>query len=435
MKRIKEILKSNPFSSNSQNVQLLWLYAIAIIFSLCIYADISVAYSNDSQHYMTAGETYLSGRLHNFRTPLYPLVYHFAKTMAGSAAGHIVVILQILLFMFSILAFYRSCSFLVQSRRIVFTASLLYAIHPGIILWNQFIITESFAISGAVILFYFIVEFYKKQRLWPAVAIPATILALIALRPSSIYFTPALALFALFMLAKRRKFAWTLFSGLFISAIAVAGYCFKYYQEYGIFGPSNVNILNQYYFLRKNNLLMPDDATNGNMSILVADILSAEESERSMDQFQEFTYLVNTFGHKETNNMIKSAIGRERKSYYRFILQQIIEVRNFPAFSHFVNMATVSPLTKIYIKGSFFLLAFHFHIVYIFLIAYAFVIIFYSQKQKNNSLIHWVILLTVGSNLILVLTGAISEWHRLFAPSMPLFFMMIASTADKLRIK
>lgn len=435
MKRIKDIFKNNPLDSHSHKIQLLWIYAIATIVALWMYADISVAYSNDSPHYMSAGETFLSGRLHNFRTPLYPLIYHFAKVVAGGAAGHIVVILQILLFMLSILAFYRSCCFLVQSRKIVFIASLLYAIHPGIILWNQFIITESFAISGAVILFYFVVEFYKKQRVWSAVAIPVTILALIALRPSSIYFTPALALFTLYMLVKRRKYAWTLFSGLIISAIAVAGYCFKFYQEYGIFSPSNVSILNQYYFLRKSNLLKVDDATSDNMKIFIADILSEEEGTETMDQFEEFTFLVERFGHRETNKMIKNAIGREQSRYSGFIIQQIMDVRNFPAFSHFVNMETVSLPGKIYIKACFFLLAFPFHLVYLFLAAYAIVLYFYSRKKRHSTLIHWFILLTVGSNLMLILIGAVSEWHRLFVPSMPLLFIMMASVADKLRIK
>jgi hypothetical protein len=36
---------------------------------------------------------------------------------------------------------------------------------------------------------------------------------------------------------------------------------------------------------------------------------------------------------------------------------------------------------------------------------------------------------------MLILIGAVSEWHRLFVPSMPLLFIMMASVADKLRIK
>ena len=175
MKIVASILKSNPFSTNSRKVQLPWLYAVALILSVWLIADVNVQYANDSLHYMRAGELFLNGHIHDFRTPLYPIIFHLAQVITGRFAGEAVVILQIVLYLLSILAFYNIGRSLIKSPAILFTISLLYATHPGLILWNYFILTESLAISGAVILFYFILEFYKKPTLLLAIAIPARI--------------------------------------------------------------------------------------------------------------------------------------------------------------------------------------------------------------------------------------------------------------------
>lgn len=431
MKIVASILKSNPFSTNSREVQLLWLYAVALILSVWLIADVNVQYANDSLHYMRAGELFLNGHIHDFRTPLYPIIFHLAQVITGRFAGEAVVILQIVLYLLSILAFYNIGRSLIKSPAILFTISLLYATHPGLILWNYFILTESLAISGAVILFYLILEFYKKPTLLLAIAIPATILALIALRPSSIYFTPALATLTLYMLAKKQKFAWTLFSGLFIAVIAVAAYCYAFKQQYGIFTPSHVSILNKYYFVRKANLITPADAPTAQMQEFVLNILSDNEN----DQYIEFTQLIDKFGHKKTDCLIKNTINRERSRYISFIITQITGIRSFPAFSHFVDTATVSIPCKAYIRGSFFLLMFHFNFVYLFIIGYTIAIAYSFYKKKSIPFIPILLLMTIACNLAIIVSGAISEWHRLFAPTMPLFFIMLATVADRLRIK
>lgn len=429
--KITSILKSNPFSTDKQEVQLSWLYAVALILAVWLYADVNVHYANDSWHYMTAGEQFLNGKIHDFRTPLYPIIYHLAKMVAGGFASETVVLLQIALYLLSILAFYNICRYLIKSPAILFTVSLLYVAHPGLVLWNYFILTESFAISGATILFYLILEFYKKPTLLLATAIPVATLALITLRPSSIYFTPCLATLTLYMLAKRRKFAWTLFSGLFIAVVAVAAYCYGFKQQYGIFTPSHVSILNKYYFVRKANLITPADAPTEEMQVFVSSILSDNEK----DQYIEFTQLIDKFGHKDTDCLIKNTINRDRNRYISFIIKQITGIRSFPAFSHFVDTATVSVPCKAYIKGSFFLLMFHFNFIYLFIIGYTIAIVYSFYKRKSAPLISILLLLTVACNLAIILSGAISEWHRLFAPTMPLFFIMMATVADKLRIK
>ncbi|MBR2301358.1 MAG: hypothetical protein IKA41_05330, partial [Bacteroidaceae bacterium] len=61
MKIVASILKSNPFSTNSREVQLPWLYAVALILSVWLIADVNVQYANDSLHYMRAGELFLNG--------------------------------------------------------------------------------------------------------------------------------------------------------------------------------------------------------------------------------------------------------------------------------------------------------------------------------------------------------------------------------------
>lgn len=423
------IYTQNPFTSSDPRVQLGWLYLIAAFVTLALVLFVPLTFSNDSPGYISAGFVFAQGKLDAIRTPFYPWMCYLSQLcIKGNGAYTLLFCIQQAAFLASIYAFYRIAEQFVRTRALLFSIVLLYICHPGIVSWNRVILTESFAISGTVFLVYLLLRFYRKSGWGTVVGVNLLLLSLVALRPSSIYLFPAVFLLWLYSIWKRKINSWAALCGTFLVIGCIAGYSYLYQREYGIFQPSYVSDLNQYYILRANNLMEPRDTNQPSLQSYLAQCRYRTDHRNGEAYYEEFFFLIDTYGPATVHQLIKSSLSNHAKEYLSVLFTQASDIKNYPAFVSYTepDFAPAKAIRKL----MFFLFSFPFHVVYLFLAGYAIGLCIYMKREKTIPILSLCLWTLVTANVGIAVFGAMGEWHRLFAPGAPVLFILIAQGID-----
>mgnify|MGYP004449052635 CR=1 FL=1 len=235
-----------------------YIYIVAVINALLLicFGETKIFY--DTQSYISAWEASISHlKIDILRTPIYPLFIGLCKIFGGDF-WKVVVLLQNVIFLFSVFYFKKITSLFIESKNVVFIITILYIITPGICHWTNCILTDALAISGTVFLFYNILYFITTNKWSYIVYSTLWLLFLVFLRPSFIYLLFICLLAWIYMLKKDKKKAIYGISGVLIVISLYCGYCFKFKEYYGIFATSSVGTLNQTYIALQYDLLQPE---------------------------------------------------------------------------------------------------------------------------------------------------------------------------------
>ncbi|MGM9803631.1 MAG: hypothetical protein ACI308_05580 [Muribaculaceae bacterium] len=230
---------------------LLIIMAVSILlylwFSYC--HNFNIGFFDDSGSYFMAGEVFMRGEIDFFRTPVYPLICHFAAYLSANNALLLIVLLQECMFLVSIVAFYLCLSTFSIGKKTSLFATAIYAWCPIFFGYNNLIFTESLAISFSTLFLCAVAMLLTGKR--PLAASISSILlmfVMVMLRPFFICFTPVLAIALISALIKyrsnKRLIVATCSTGI-IAAAAVVAYCCAYQKAYNQFGFSSVYELNR----------------------------------------------------------------------------------------------------------------------------------------------------------------------------------------------
>ena len=333
----------------------------------------------------------MQGHLDFIRTPIYPLFLGGTKLIFGEGRYlFVAIILQHLLFIFSIWPFYRTINYLSSSKVVVYSGTLFYACFPFFNTWANRILTESLAITLSVVLIFIVTRWMsqysskKSSNVKIGVLFGIILLLLQLLRPIFIYMLPIFLFLFAFMLFRRKKVRLAL-SGL-ISTLVVCLlmilYMSEFKREYGVFATNGVQQYNQALIAKDQGLISYDDVSTYSAPLI---------SEESQD------------------------IENVMKEYSSSFLDGI--------FSRFSLSASEALNSSYYAR---YLSWMNIGYIYLFLLLYLVILLAHMIMKRQ---IHWISVLIFAlcvSNIIVAILGAPSgEYSRLFRPSMPFILLML----------
>lgn len=406
-KRIKDKL------SHIKILDLL-LFTIVIIVSICVAFSSKIIQYLDTQTYISAWLDNLSkGEIDDFRTPIYPIYLGIVMQLAPTHNLLFTIIGQHVVFLISLIYLKKMISWFTNSHFIECCSVLIYALY--VINWNNYILTESFAISGVVFLLYNILQYYLAGRESSIVWATIWLAFLVFLRPAFLFLFPACF------------FAWCLFYkkygkrvllgilGVFIVGVLELGYCKKFEEKYGLFLPSKVSITNSFQIAILEGAVKPDYAENKTVKeylIGLPDFYRKEaktlwnyNGQNPMPKelsFQEQAVIVSKSRKEQPMKWVLSC-------WHHFFdslsMRFPVEVGPFSIF-------------LIYIPGTILLT------IWLFIIYFLFCC-FMIVTNKKIPVISAILWITSVGNYITIIIGAQAEWARLLSPSIPLLTLMI----------
>lgn len=447
MRRLRNIISWMPASGYSSALisypvmLLISLWSFIIIFyqSIGSYPPYNEVFSYpdgifdfDSYEYLRAVDNVWAGRPDISRTPVYPLFLGLMERLGGTQyAMKLVMIFQYLIFLLSGLLLYK-CSFkLTGSHKISFWIMGCYIMPPFMIIWSCKILTESLAISGVVFLIWFLIRDFPKSPSVNSSFLAGFILFLLAfLRPVLLCLIPIMAGYFIFMYYRtKRQNLRSLISGCVPLAITIG--CVVYYgllvhSIYNIHTISDISNINNFYTatqcigyhpemtenLELKELLInhpssPDDPGTALHSYMLRGV-----SLKYPVEFEEYTNKVMKLSsHKLLPHIFKRLIYetpvipfQSPTVYYPF---QYIERLFTPTLS-FVWL----------------------------ILAWAIgLCVRYIRKKKKVPVIFCFLILTVLAIDLSCVIGAMSDWGRLFLPSISAFLLIIAKMCSMYKMK
>ncbi len=197
-------------------------------------------------------------KLDNSRPFIYPLIISLMKLLFANHYLDFVCHFQYLIWFISLIYLYKLIFLLSKNYKISSIFTILFALSPAVISWNDIILTESLALSGTTIFIYYIVNYIKTNKLSSGILAVIISLILAFHRSTSIILVIFLLCFWLlrFIFEKQnRKKDFKCFVGSLLSMTLIVIYAILFHQNYGIYSISDkmvwqtffVNISQGYY--------------------------------------------------------------------------------------------------------------------------------------------------------------------------------------------
>lgn len=411
--------------------------AFTLVVALCECLGVMLIYQHadrgfmgyDTASYIMAGDHWLSGHIDSVRTPVYPLLLKLTgATLDSTASLWAIVLLQLAVFLLSIVFFRRLARRVWDNDAAVFVAGLAYATVPTITLWTAIALTESLTLSVVVFLLYALVRAVDGRSVGQAVLTGAWLVMLVMLRPAMAYLVVAVAMVWVLLLFKSRDLRRVAVAGLaaaLTTVLVTVGYMCWFKHTYGLFTMSEVGTCNLYHTLRINNemdtALIADRPLRAEVSQCIQTTVVDDEQFDIQDLFIEYFYLSEEFGFVRLNTACQAVVANDPwclpRCWWRhckeawqepLVAVQSYEpwtVRHREAISRWVPCAGW---------------------LYAFVLVFAVVLVCRIIKRHRVPWLATLLTLITLGNMAAVIIGAQDDWSRLMVPSMPVVILMAA---------
>ncbi len=378
----------------------------------------------DSPSYINAWEDVSHFDINIYRTPVYPLFIGFCKMVFGEAlALNAIAVAQIIIFLISVLFFYKSSMLITHSKIISFCATLVYAFFPTTFFNNILIVTESLSISGMVFLVYFTLKALNSQSLKYPVCMCLVMFVLLFLRPAFLFLIPIYIVgwgILFYSRKKQKKLYGAGLVGIAIVTLSLVGYACAFKAKYGVFGTSNVSIINNYYVCRQYGILEASATDNPKLKEAIekfyiehgrtiTDDIIQDSNGRNVLWEEIYSSLFFSGNYKLTdlNELVSSSMAIHKTTFAKSIVVRLKDS---------LDLVGKNEPIKMYVYLGFAVIAF-FYIVYV------------AIRQKKLPMISTYLLSCyVGLYLVSIL-GAQDEWLRLTYPVLPCWLLLAAQFA------
>lgn len=370
-----------------------------------------------------------------WRPPVYPVFLGILKSIFGNS--HFLfygTIVQHIVFLISIYYFYKLATIIINSNNISLIITVFYALYPCVPTWNCFMITEPFAIYGIIFMLYSAFMAYHKESALHIAAFTFWMLFLIFLRPAQMYILPVFLVGWIILFVKKRKLSKTIIGGILgvafsIGAITYYSYAFK--NNYGIFTPSGIGVINRYYISRLDGVIYPEYTNNQGLKQYIEKTIKVHGQKYSggtdHDLYMETEEAIYTYGLREVSDLVDKSERTDMQTYVRRFFQRLHRAANDKMFSTLIHKwKNVTDIIGVNIK-----------IIYWLLIIYPMLLTYWMIRWRQ---IAWqsIILYMLGfSHLFLIIYACQNVWDRLIIPAVPIYIIMIGQlfkqiTADKI---
>lgn len=388
------------------------------VVALVLTRVYSVILPYDATSYIQAWSSLGQGRPDMLRTPVYPLILHLMQTLFESRFLSATVILQYLVFFASIWFFQRLADFFC-SPKASFWVLLFYAACPAICILNNLILTESFAISGCVILLYLAQRLVQSPTWGKTALFTLQCLFLLFLRPAFVYILPVFGVFSLILFFQHKKrTAVCCLTGILVSSLCLVGYMSAFKKEYGVFAPSSVGTVNQYSMARISGYLNPADSPDPLLRKDLEDCLEAHGSKVDVVNTATLEGLDLSERHRLADIQSTVAAGRRRvpSTVTKALFRRVFESSMEPAFVFSVWTPFLNRISRTFGPP----LA----ILYLFLLVYSILFCIRIFQTRTFPPYGALLLMLELSSIIVAVVGAQSDWGRLLAPTTPIWLLL-----------
>ncbi len=388
------------------------IYSLAFISVVCWIVYMGVHVTLDTQTYIDAVKKSLSnGMIDQWRLPVYPLLLGSVKLIFGDGFLWAVIILQNLVFLLTIRYFYKLLLWITGSNRLTFWLTLYYAFSPGIVCYNNYVVTESLAISFSVFLAWGL-KTMLSENAWRGVVIVTVFIGLtVFMRPAQIYLLPVfLAIFGGMAFVQRyRRAALYGLGGVLFVTISFLAYMGVFKSNYGIYSPSAIGTVNQFYIGRYYDLIRKDDLQHHEIGAYLSD---SQDDKNNSVLFIEAYSAIRNVGLKEAHDEIIYAMRRDPGGWVKAAWDRFCR-------SGYDRLFAIGP-------SKYYLIPFSVKMssVYCFVAAFLLSLCYWVAKNKKIPWFIATLSLLVLANLKVSILGAQSEWWRLAFPSVPFLILM-----------
>lgn len=175
-------------------------FVITIILTFCIgylhykYCRLGTVYPDSYSYINFDFANFLNG-IFSDRTPVYPFIIKICKELCSNGYLQLVCQVQYAIWFIAIVFLYKLLKLVVKNEKLVSTFTLIYALCPAVIGWNNNILTESIALSVTIIFIYNVIKYIKIASLKNGIASIIIAFLLTFHRPTSIIYVVFLEIF------------------------------------------------------------------------------------------------------------------------------------------------------------------------------------------------------------------------------------------------
>jgi hypothetical protein len=404
----------------SRDLQI--IYSLAILEAILLIVGPGAKYMDeiDTLSYMDAWECFSNGTIDLLRTPVYPAIIGILKELCGIPTCYwITIFIQHLVFLFSIGIFYSTISNFVKSERISFWITLFYATFPAYTFNNNWILTQSFALSGCVLLIYCIIRLRKAPTIANGTLFTSLLLFLLFLRPGYLYLLPVLAVsWFLCFLKKERKAAAIGIAGVLITTSCALCYMKAFEKQYGLFAFSGIGVRNQFFIAQDAGFLDTSSKLVKGYNDTYDEVYPRHHNWAEVDRFFYAKYSL-----AEVNDTVTKAFHQDPVRWAVFCYDRLCKT-------------ALEPLTELFqirYKGQLI------HIigplvnsVYVFILLYTILLIQWIRIKKRIPWLSSFLYMSLISNIITTVVGAPNGAYLL--PATPFYLLLLGQFLYHIKI-
>lgn len=315
-----------------------------IIILICVLIEILIDCAGgiiyvrhaDTSTYFDAAEIIMRGGIDESRTPIYPFLLGCFNLLTHSEhyTSIIMVIVQWLCFLISVFYMLKTLRLFNVPEKAIFWITLFYAVCPGINSHNYLIVTDSLALSFAVLYMYLCARAWFAPNMKHYMAVWTMVLIMIFLRPIFIYLLPVTIVFAVLLSRRERTPRMILVNiiGTVVNLMVIGAYVYSMNEKFGIKTISVVSSANNYHIVRSLHAKPGDDFGNQELINAVDSCYNTTPEIAFSPIFREWSELYVRFGGAEMTRFVNSALMNNRLGACCKVMGHFYKATDYPIF-------------------------------------------------------------------------------------------------------
>lgn len=414
-----------------KHINIKHICLISVIFCIYLILTDGVLVDFDTISYVKAWNNFNSGEIDLWRTPTYPFFLGILMWCFGEQFMLAAIVIQFGTFIISILYFNRIADKIIDNKIIVLTTTAFYALFPCIPTWNNYILTESFAVHGLIFFLYLFFKVYIENSMKYHLHLLICLLFLAFLRPAIIFIFPIL-FFILCILGIQTSWGKSIRIGiinLIILCTCLGGYTYLYQKKYGIISPTAVGVLNNYYMARMDGNLKPEMASSKELSLYLEKSITEHgvkyANGSGFDLGREGITAIQTFGPKTISDLVTKSDFNNITNRLKRLFQHFRKASQDKLFSTYNSRWDL--ISDI--------ICLRMNTIYLLLLLYSISLSYWIYRRRVFAWFSVFILLLGAGHLFVILYSCQNVWYRLIIPFTPVYLIMIGQLINLLDFK
>lgn len=431
-KEIKaKIFPATGYRSRLLSYPALLTATVAELLWLAMNSDLT---GYDTLMYIWAADSYATDYLDILRPPVYPLLIIASRAVVGSGPGILypfICAIQALVMLVSAWYFRATAQKIIGcGERGAFWTTAAYCLLPAVQWHTVSVMTESLAISGTVIMTYWMVrDLPGRVSVRAGLMTMLWLTFLIFLRPMLLCMIPVVGLWLIIQSVRRSSrgrgvaAGWC---GLLGCLIAVGAFTALMHKTYGIHTFSGVSVINNFRAVSDAGVIYPHHTDNMALRTNLSRIYGRSELVNYNPMYiitYEIPDVTDSVSMADIEALTKRAAMERPGQVAAHLWRRVWWTARTHRILTYTNIRGVVSLEEILLPN--------FLQYGIFMLVYPLWLLNRRHRRERRLLwLPWSICMIVA---LAALVGAMDSWSRLIVPSVPCLIILVAAPLSRLR--